>query len=134
MAVPKKKTMATRPLVRTARARAVHMSRRGWWGEVERGVSPLRRNGVFGRDDSVVAVRSWRVEGSEEAVEGGGEEEGEQDFGDEDAGEEEDAGGGEDGEAGVEGGAGAEGRWPRGSRGGRGGGRRWPGGDGRRRC
>ena len=45
----------------------------------------------------------------EEAVEGGAEEEREQDFGDEDAGEEEDSGGGEDGEAGVEGGAGAEG-------------------------
>ena len=48
-------------------------------------------------------------EGAEEAVEGGAEEEGEQDFGDEVAGEEEDAGGGEGGEAGVEGGAGAEG-------------------------
>ncbi len=49
------------------------------------------------------------VEGSEEAVEGGAEEEGEQDFGDEVAGEEEDAGAGEGGEAGVEGGAGVEG-------------------------
>jgi hypothetical protein len=47
-------------------------------------------------------------EGAEEAVEGCAEEEGEQDFGDEIAGEEEDAGGGERGEAGVEGGAGAE--------------------------
>ena len=49
------------------------------------------------------------VEGSEEAVEGDAEEEGEQDLGDEVAGEEEDTGGGEGGEAGVEGGAGAEG-------------------------
>ena len=46
------------------------------------------------------------LRGSEKAVEGGGEEEGEQDFGDEVAGEEEDAGGGEGGEAGVEGGRG----------------------------
>jgi hypothetical protein len=37
----------------------------------------------------------------EEAVEGGGEEEGEENIWDEDAGEEEDADGGEDSEAGV---------------------------------
>ena len=42
------------------------------------------------------------VESLEKAVEGGREEEGEQDFGDEVAGEEEDAYGGENGEAGVE--------------------------------
>jgi hypothetical protein len=48
-------------------------------------------------------------ETAEEAVESGAEEEGEQDFGDEVAGEEEDAGGGEGGEAGVEGGASVEG-------------------------
>lgn len=44
-----------------------------------------------------------------EAVEGGAEEEGEQDLGDEVAGEEEDAGGGEGCEAGVEGCSGVEG-------------------------
>ena len=54
-------------------------------------------------------MRGERVEGLEEEVEGGAEEEGEQDLGDEDAGEEEDADGGEDGEAGVEGGAPVEG-------------------------
>ena len=57
------------------------------------------------RSDDVMGFR----ESLEEAVEGGAEEEREQDFGDEDAGEEEDSGGGEDGEAGVEGGAVAEG-------------------------
>ena len=45
----------------------------------------------------------------EEGVEGGGEEEREPDFGDEDSGEEEDSGGGENGDAGVEAGAGIEG-------------------------
>jgi hypothetical protein len=45
----------------------------------------------------------------QEAVDGGAEEEGEQDFGDEDAGEEEDSYAGKDGEAGVEGGTVAEG-------------------------
>ena len=50
-----------------------------------------------------------RGEGAEEAVERGGEEQGEQGVGDEDAGEEEDSGGGEYAEAGVEGGAFAEG-------------------------
>ena len=49
------------------------------------------------------------VEGVEEAVEGGGEQERQQDVGDEDAGEEDDAGGGEHAEAGVEGCALAEG-------------------------
>jgi hypothetical protein len=48
-------------------------------------------------------------ESLEEAVESGTEEEGEQDFGDEVAGEEEYACGGEGGQAGVEGGASAEG-------------------------
>ncbi len=51
----------------------------------------------------------WILRRAEKAVEGDREEEREQDFGDEDAGEEEDSGGGEDGEAGVEGGAVAEG-------------------------
>ncbi len=45
----------------------------------------------------------------QQTVEGGAEEEGEDDLWDVDAGEEEDSGGGEYGEAGVEGGAGAEG-------------------------
>jgi hypothetical protein len=49
------------------------------------------------------------MEGLEEAVEGRGEEEGEEDVWKEDAGEEEDTGGGEDSEAGVEGGSFAEG-------------------------
>ena len=108
MAVPKRKTRATRPLVRTARARAVQMSV---------GVEVARRH-CDGSRWSVAASR-WcemcEADGlseprrTEEAVEGGGEEEREQDVGDEDAGEEKDSGGGEDAEAGVEGGAGAEG-------------------------
>lgn len=48
-------------------------------------------------------------QGCKEQVESRTEEEGEQDFGDEDAGEEEDAKGREDGEAGVEGGLALEG-------------------------
>ncbi len=58
---------------------------------------------AFGQDDE---LRRGSVE---EEVEGGAEQEGEQDVRDEDAGEEEDAGGGEDGEAGVEGGLALEG-------------------------
>ena len=86
MAVPARKTMATRPLVRTARARA----------------------GPEGVGVEIVA-RPREFQGFQEAVEAGGEQEREQDVGNEDAGEEEDSGGGEHAEAGVEGGAFAEG-------------------------
>ncbi len=50
-----------------------------------------------------------RFEASEKVVETEAEQEGEKDFGDEDAGEEKDSGGGEGGETGVEGGSRAEG-------------------------
>ena len=97
------------------------------FGEDGEGESCPHEVGMGGRRDAVRAFarithpsqrrEGWAtrscagaiLEGSQEAVEGCAEEEREQDFGDEVAGEEEDSGGGEDGEAGVEGGAGVEG-------------------------
>ncbi len=67
----------------------------------------------FSQNDSVIFCRGRKglvcFEGFEQAVERSAEEEGEQDFGDEVAGEEKDAGGGQGGETRIEGGAGAEG-------------------------
>jgi hypothetical protein len=94
MAVPKKKTRATRPLVRTARARAVHMRR--------------RRGGEKSAAPSRCDLKACIAGGSRGRCRGRGR----ADLGDEDAGEEEDAGGGEGGEAGVEGGAFVEGFGP----------------------
>ena len=73
--------------------------------EMRRFLASLRMTTSF----VVVELFWFSPSDPEEAVEGGGQEEGEQDFRDEVAGEEEDACGGEGGKAGVEGGAGVVG-------------------------